>query len=98
MDPGRGESDRAGGGPVLGRPVKEEIHAPEEVKREGSGIDEFPVPISTPGYDPAPFVTSGHWVTKDAETGRNVGNYRGHLKAPDRLGVLRHNPGWCASG
>jgi UbiD family decarboxylase len=26
-------------------------------------------------------------VTKDAETGRNVGNYRGHLKAPDRLGL-----------
>jgi len=69
-------------------PVKEEIHGPEEVKREGFGMDEFPVPISTPGYDPAPFVTSGHWVTKDAETGiRNVGNYRGHVKAPDRLGL-----------
>ncbi|PYN95250.1 MAG: carboxylase, partial [Candidatus Rokuibacteriota bacterium] len=69
-----------------GVPVKEEIHGPDEVGREGFGLDEFPVPISTPGYDPAPFVTSGHWVTKDLETGvRNVGNYRGHVKAPDRL-------------
>src|SRR6266705_59480 len=47
-----------------GAPVKEEIHGPDEVGREGFGLDEFPVPISTPGYDPAPFVTSGHWVTK----------------------------------
>src|SRR5437899_1965720 len=71
-----------------GVPVKEEIHGPDEVGREGFGLDEFPVPISTPGYDPAPFVTSGHWVTKDLETGvRNVGNYRGHVKAPDRLGL-----------
>src|SRR5207245_2179728 len=71
-----------------GAPVKEEIHGPDEVGREGFGMDEFPVPISTPGYDPAPFVTSGHWVTKDLETGvRNVGNYRGHVKAPNRLGL-----------
>src|SRR5881628_425024 len=71
-----------------GAPVKEEIHGPDEVGREGCGVDEFPVPISTPGYDPAPFVTSGHWVTKDLETGvRNVGNYRGHVKAPNRLGL-----------
>src|SRR2546430_7302926 len=71
-----------------GAPVKEEIHGPDEVGREGFGLDEFPVPISTPGYDPAPFVTSGHWVTKDLETGvRNVGNYRGHVKAPNRLGL-----------
>jgi 4-hydroxy-3-polyprenylbenzoate decarboxylase len=69
-------------------PVKQEIHGPDEVGREGLGMDEFPVPISTPGYDPAPFVTSGHWVTKDLETGiRNVGNYRGHVKAPNRLGL-----------
>jgi len=71
-----------------GAPVKEEIHGADEVGREGFGMDEFPVPISTPGYDPAPFVTSGHWVTKDLETGvRNVGNYRGHVKAPNRLGL-----------
>src|SRR5438093_703347 len=71
-----------------GAPVKEEIHGPDEVGREGFGLDEFPVPLSTPGYDPPPSVTSGHWVTKDLETGvRNVGNYRGHVKAPDRLGL-----------
>ena len=76
--------------PVLvagkGTPVKEEIHRGEELAR--LGLDEFPIPLSTPGYDPAPFVTSGCWVTKDPETGiRNVGNYRGMVKARDRIGL-----------
>jgi UbiD family decarboxylase len=69
-------------------PVKEVIVRGKELSREGGGLDIFPIPISTPGYDPAPFLTSGHWVTKDPETGvRNVGNYRGMIKAPDRVGI-----------
>ncbi len=55
---------------------------------EGNGLDRFPIPISTPGFDCAPYTTMSHWVTKDLETGqRNLGNYRGHLKARNRLGV-----------
>ena len=68
--------------------VQEMIQRKDELKRAG-GLDQFPVPISTPGFDGAPFITAGHWVTKDPETGiRNVGNYRGHLKAQDRVSIF----------
>jgi 4-hydroxy-3-polyprenylbenzoate decarboxylase len=43
----------------------------------GHGLDMIPVPISTPGFDNAPYLTSANWITKDAETGMyNIGNYR----------------------
>jgi 4-hydroxy-3-polyprenylbenzoate decarboxylase len=54
----------------------------------GAALDGLPVPISTPGFDNAPYLSAGHYVTKDPENGRqNVGNYRGQLKAPRRLGM-----------
>ena len=54
-----------------------------------AALGEFPIPISTPGYDCAPFTTASHWFTKDPETGLiNVGNYRGHIKSPTRTGVF----------
>ncbi|MCL4486613.1 MAG: UbiD family decarboxylase [Chloroflexi bacterium] len=66
--------------------VQEEVHLGDDVKR--LGFEEFPTPISTPGFDNAPYTTCTHWFTKDPETGiRNVGNYRGHIKARDRIGV-----------
>ncbi|HKY06947.1 MAG TPA: UbiD family decarboxylase, partial [Candidatus Binatia bacterium] len=56
--------------------VHEEIHAGPALLEKG-GLGEFPVPISTPGYDCAPFTTASHWFTQDPETGNiNVGNYR----------------------
>jgi UbiD family decarboxylase len=56
--------------------------------RNGHGLDDLPVPISTPGWDNAPYTTSSHFITRDPETGiQNMGNYRGQLKAPDRLGM-----------
>lgn len=76
--------------PILVRsgPVQEIIQQGEDLKRAG-GLSQFPIPISTPGFDGAPFITAGHWVTKDPETGiRNMGNYRGHVKAKDRLGIF----------
>lgn len=55
----------------------------------GHGLDMIPVPISTPGFDNAPYLTSANWITKDADTGiYNIGNYRGQIKAPDRTGGL----------
>jgi UbiD family decarboxylase len=54
----------------------------------GVALDGLPVPISTPGFDNAPYLSAGHYITKDPETGRqNVGNYRGQIKAPRRLGM-----------
>src|SRR5581483_7768636 len=56
----------------------------QEIVYEGRKLDEaggagmLPVPISTPGFDSGPFLSSGHWVTKDPETGEyNFGTYRG---------------------
>ena len=80
--------------PILVRsgPVQEIIQKGETLKRAG-GLSQFPIPISTPGFDGAPFITAGHWITKDPETGiRNMGNYRGHVKANDRLGI------YCSPG
>src|SRR5579875_887999 len=44
----------------------------------GEGVDRFPHVISTPGFDPAPFLTAGSWITRDPDTGSyNLGIYRG---------------------
>jgi UbiD family decarboxylase len=69
-------------------PVHEEVHTGDSILEHGA-LGEFPIPISTPGYDCAPFTTASHWFTKDPETGLiNVGNYRGHIKSPTRTGVF----------
>ncbi|MBI4334726.1 MAG: UbiD family decarboxylase [Chloroflexi bacterium] len=76
-------------GPVLVQsgPVREEIHKDDHLLEHG-GLGEFPIPVSTPGWDNAPYLSAGNWVTKDPETGiRNVGNYRAMVKSPIRLGV-----------
>lgn len=53
----------------------------------GHGLDMIPVPISTPGFDNAPYLTSANWITKDPETGiYNIGNYRSQIKAGNRCG------------
>jgi 4-hydroxy-3-polyprenylbenzoate decarboxylase len=53
----------------------------------GNGVDHLPVPISSPGWDNAPYFASGHYITKDPNTGvQNMGNYRAMVKAPDRIG------------
>jgi len=71
-------------------PVKEEIHIGENLLEHG-GFGEFPIPISTPGFDPAPYITAPCWVTKDPDSGiRNIGTYRTMIKAPDRTGVMIH--------
>jgi len=46
------------------------------------------VPISTPGFRSAPYLTATLCITRDPETGvRNMGTYRAALKKTDRLGV-----------
>jgi UbiD family decarboxylase len=67
--------------------VHEVVMTGDDVKKEGLG--RLPIPISTPGFDNAPYTTCSNWVTKDPETGiQNIGNYRGHVKAADRIGVF----------
>jgi UbiD family decarboxylase len=69
-------------------PCQEIIIQGNELRRPGGGLASLPVPISTPGYDSAPYLTATLCITRDPETGiRNMGTYRGALKATDRLGV-----------
>ncbi len=74
---------------VQNAPCQEEVHLGADLQREGLGLDELPVPISTPGFDNAPYTTCSHWITKDLETGvQNIGNYRGQFKTRTRVGVF----------
>ena len=69
-------------------PCQEIVIAGADLDRDGAGLDGLPVPISTPGWDNAPYLSAGHYITKDPESGiQNVGNYRGQIKAPRRLGM-----------
>jgi len=68
-------------------PVHEEVHMGANLLEHG-GLDEFPIPISTPGYDPGPALTAPFWVTKDPDSGiRNVGTYRVLIKSPTKTGI-----------
>ena len=69
-------------------PCQEIVIAGTDLDRDGNALDALPVPISSPGWDNAPYLSAGHYITKDPDTGvQNVGNYRGQLKAPRRLGM-----------
>ena len=58
------------------------------LRQPDGGLKLLPVPISTPGFDAAPYLTATLCITRDPETGvRNMGTYRAQLKAADRLGV-----------
>ncbi|MPZ78280.1 MAG: UbiD family decarboxylase [Deltaproteobacteria bacterium] len=71
---------------------QEEVHKGEELLAR-NGLLEFAVPMSTPGFDNGPYITAGHWITKDPETGkRNVGNYRGLIKGPTLSGLMSGTP------
>ena len=66
---------------------QEVVHAGNELTAAG-GLLRLPVPVSTPGFDSAPYLTATLCVTRDPESGiRNMGTYRAALKAPDRLVV-----------
>ena len=68
----------------------------DELKRPGGGLGRLPIPISTPGFDNAPYTSASHWVTKDPDQGiHNLGNYRGMVKAEDRIGAA---PGMVGVG
>ena len=60
----------------------------KELDKPGNGLDGIPMPISTPGWDIAPYTTLSQYITKDPDTGvQNMGNYRGQVKARRRLGM-----------
>ena len=84
MDEGDERPDQATPRLVENAPCKELVFTGEALLNPGNGLDAIPVPISSPGWDNAPYTTvSSHFITVDPETGiQNMGNYRGMIKAP----------------
>src|SRR5689334_10349058 len=73
---------------VENAPCHEVVIEGAALDQPGNGIDGIPLPISTPGWDVAPYATLSQYITKDPDTGvQNMGNYRGHVKTPRRLGM-----------
>jgi 4-hydroxy-3-polyprenylbenzoate decarboxylase len=69
-------------------PCHEVVVTGAALDQPGNGLDGIPLPISTPGWDAAPYATLSQYITKDPDTGvQNMGNYRGHVKSPRRLGM-----------
>ena len=60
----------------------------DALQKPGCGLAALPVPVSTPGFDAAPYLTATLCVTRDPDSGiQNMGTYRAALKATDRLVV-----------
>src|SRR5215470_2709644 len=60
----------------------------DDLRKPNGGLKLLPVPVSTPGFDSAPYLTATFCVTKDPENGiQNGGTYRAALKATDRAVV-----------
>lgn len=69
-------------------PCHEIVITGDELDQPGKGLDGIPLPISTPGWDVAPYTTLSQYITRDPDTGvQNMGIYRGMLKSPRRLGM-----------
>ena len=52
----------------------QEVVFGESELTSGHGLDALPVPVSTPGYDSAPYLTATACVTRDPDTGiQNLG-------------------------
>ncbi len=80
---------------VAAAPCQEVVVTGDVLRQANGGLKGLPVPILTPGYDAAPYLTATLCITQDPETGvRNLGTYRAGLKATDRLGVrMASRPG-----
>ena len=73
---------------VAAAPCQEVVITGDALRGPDGGLKRLPVPISTPGFDSAPYLTATLCVTKDPDSGiQNFGTYRAALKATDRLAV-----------
>jgi len=72
---------------VASAPCQEVVITGTDLQAPG-GLAALPVPVSTPGFDSAPYLTATLCVTRDPDSGvQNMGTYRAALKAADRLAV-----------
>jgi UbiD family decarboxylase len=73
---------------IAAAPCQDIVFAGDALRTPGGGLARLPVPVSTPGFDAAPYLTATLCITRDPETGiQNMGTYRAALKATDRLAV-----------
>jgi UbiD family decarboxylase len=69
-------------------PCQQVVIEGSALDRPGCALEALPVPISTPGWDNGPYLTTSAFITKDPDTGvQNLGNYRAQVKSPRRLGM-----------
>jgi UbiD family decarboxylase len=69
-------------------PCQEVVITGDALRHPGEGLAALPVPVSTPGFDAAPYLTATLCVTRDPDSRvQNMGMYRAALKATDRLAV-----------
>ncbi len=70
-------------------PCQEIVLSGDEITGSGKGLEAIPIPVSTPGFDVAPYLTAALWITRDPRTGvQNMGVYRGNLKSSGRICVM----------
>lgn len=78
-------------------PCQDIVITGDELRVPGRGVDGLPFPISTPGWDVAPYATLSQFITRDPDSGiQNMGIYRGQIKGPLRIGMnpsLEGRPG-----
>jgi len=73
---------------VASAPCQDVIVTGHDLRSPGRGLASLPVPVSTPGFDAAPYLTATLCITRDPDSGiQNIGMYRAALKATDRLAV-----------
>ena len=73
---------------VEAAPCQEVVITGDALRLPGGGLAALPVPVSTPGFDAAPYLTATLCITRDPESRvQNMGMYRAALKATDRLAV-----------
>jgi UbiD family decarboxylase len=73
---------------AVGAPRCQEVVLTGDRLAAAGGLTLLPVPVSTPGFDSAPYLTATLCITRDPDSGiQNMGTYRAALKAPDRLVV-----------
>ena len=69
-------------------PCQEVVITGDDLRKPGGGLAPLPVPISTPGFDAAPYLTATLCATRDPETGvQNLGDLSRWAEATDRLAV-----------
>jgi UbiD family decarboxylase len=70
-------------------PCHDVVLTGRDLEGAGNGLEALPIPISTPGFDAAPYLTATCVITRDPDTGiQNIGTYRAQLKSPTRLGLM----------